>query len=412
MKKALKIILGVFLTIVLVFTGLITYKIQTGGNNTVTIPMETLDVLAADDDKTILSSNIESSVLDLEDMFSDRDLAQVVDLTESMPLTLNSNEDTVIKEEGIYLVTGDFLNSTIRIEADDKAKVQLVLDGVTITNDASPAIYVASADKVFITTTESENSLAVTGLFVPEGDVNLDAVIYSTSDLTFNGLGSLDITSTKGNGITAKDDLKVTGGTYTITAEEDGLEANDSIRIYNGSFAIESGKDALHSENEEDLTIGYIYIRDGVFNLNAGDDAIRANSIVQIDDGDILVTYCVEGIEASYIQINGGSVDIYSANDAINAANKSVYPMKIEVNGGDIAIALGQGDTDGFDSNGDLTVNDGIISVSSAMAAFDVDGVITWNGGQITVDGQVIDEIETQQIGIGMFLSKFGGGDQ
>ena len=40
---------------------------------------------------------------------------------------------------------------TVRIEADKEAKIQLVLDGVSITNDDFPAIYVVSADKVFIT---------------------------------------------------------------------------------------------------------------------------------------------------------------------------------------------------------------------------------------------------------------------
>ena len=75
-----------------------------------------------------------------------------------------------------------------------------------------------------------------------------------------NGTGTLEIVSSNGNGITSKDDLKVTGGTYSITSLMDGLEANDSIRIAGGDITITTNKDALHSENEDDSSLGYIYI--------------------------------------------------------------------------------------------------------------------------------------------------------
>ena len=76
----------------------------------------------------------------------------------------------------------------------------------------------------------------------------------------FKRTGTLEIVSEEGNGIAGKDDLKITGGSYIITASSDGIEANDSIRIYDGDITIVSGKDALHSENEDDLSLGYIYI--------------------------------------------------------------------------------------------------------------------------------------------------------
>ena len=64
----------------------------------------------------------------------------------------------VINEEGVYVLSDTAENVTVTenvtviVEADDKAKVQLVLDGVSIKNDDSPAIYVKSADKVFVYT--------------------------------------------------------------------------------------------------------------------------------------------------------------------------------------------------------------------------------------------------------------------
>ena len=45
------------------------------------------------------------------------------------------------------------------MEVKDTEKVQLVLNGVEITNETSAAIYVRSADKVFITTTENAENV-------------------------------------------------------------------------------------------------------------------------------------------------------------------------------------------------------------------------------------------------------------
>jgi hypothetical protein len=338
-------------------------------------------------------SSEEGSILDTSDLFSDRDLNQSPDLDEAENIELKSGEDVNIDKEGIFVLSGEVEDVTVYVEADDEAKVQLVLDNVSITNEDKPAIYVKTGDKVFVTTSDGENTLEVSGDYVADGDTNLDAVIFSKSDLTLNGTGTLGITSSKGNGITSKDDLKVTGGNYTVSSYADGLEANDSVRIYDGNIEIESNKDAIHSENEDDPTLGYIYIKGGTINIKAADDGIRANSIVQIDDGTVAVETSTEGIEGTYIQINGGEINVYSTDDGINATNKSSsYDVVIEVNGGTMDVEVGSGDTDGFDSNGSLYVNGGTISVT-ANSAFDTDGEAQLNGGEVTVNGEVITEI-------------------
>jgi hypothetical protein len=128
-------------------------------------------------------------------VFTDRDLLQTPDLSEAQYLTASDGETLSITEAGIYVISGSAEDCTIRVEAADDAKVQLVLDGVSITNADFPAIYVISADKCFVTTTDSENSLTVTGSFTSDGDTNTDAVIFSKDDLVLSGTGSLEITS-------------------------------------------------------------------------------------------------------------------------------------------------------------------------------------------------------------------------
>lgn len=289
--------------------------------------------------------------------YTKRDLEQSPDLSDAKTITLTDGQDVEITEEGIYVISGTAKDVTIKVTAAEDAKVQLVLDGVSISNTDSPAIYVTEADKVFITTTEgSSNTLSVSGSFVADGDTNLDAVIFSKQDLVLNGLGSLNVSASKGNAITSKDDLKVTGGTYTLTAEsKKGLEANDRIMIYDGNFTI-SAK---------------------------------------------------EGMEASQIIIDGGDITISASDDGLNATlNSENYDVLVVINNGNIKIDMAQGDTDGIDSNGDITINGGTIEIN-CQSPFDYDGTGTLNGGSITVNGEETTELTNQ---FGGMEGGMGGG--
>lgn len=348
---------------------------------------------------------------DLTDLFSKRDLNQTPDLTDADIIEVVDGKSYTISSEGIYIIRGTATNCTIRVEADKEAKVQLVLDGVSITNDNFPAIYVVSADKCFVTTTDSENTLTVTGKYTSEGSTNTDAVIFSKDDLVLNGTGILNINSYYGNGISGKDDIKVTGGTYNIKSAEDGIEANDSIAIYDGIFNITTNKDGLHSENDEDDTVGWIYIKDGSFNINVKSDGIQATTFLVVDGGDLVIN-AAEGIEATYIQINGGNLDITASDDGMNASYKSksyTVPV-IEFNGGTTVIEVGQGDTDAVDSNGNIYVNGGTISVTSTVSSFDYDGTAEYNGGTIIINGTQVDSIPQSMMGGGPGGMKGGFG--
>ena len=345
-----------------------------------------------------LSSGKSESV-DTEELFSKRDLNQTPDISDAETITVESGKTYTISEAGTYVFKGTASNSTIQVEADKEGKVQLVLDGLSITNDSFPAIYVVSCDKCFITTS-GDSSLTVTGSFVNDGDTKTDAVIYSKDDLVFNGTGKLTIVSNTGNGISGKDDIKFTGGTYDIGSALDAIEANDSIAVYDGNFTISTSKDGLHSENSDDNTVGWIYIKNGTFDIKAKSDGIQGTTYVQIDGGDITINGR-EGIEATYVQINGGNINITASDDGINASSKSsIYSLPvIEFNGGYTVIVVGDGDTDGVDSNGNIIVNGGTIDVTGKMSTFDYEYSAEFNGGTIIANGEEVDEIPQSMMG-------------
>ena len=88
-----------------------------------------------------ISATLSNTETDLTDLFSKRDLNQAPDLTDADIIEVADGKSYTISSEGIYIIRGTATNCTIRVEADKEAKVQLVLDGVSITNDNFPAIY-------------------------------------------------------------------------------------------------------------------------------------------------------------------------------------------------------------------------------------------------------------------------------
>ena len=346
----------------------------------------------------VVSAN---SKIDTTDLFSERDMTQTADTSEAKYITVSDGDKLTISEKGVYVLTGTASEYTVTVEAGEEDKVQIVLDNVSVTNSSKPVIYVKSADKVFVTTTEgSTNTLSVTGTFAADGTTNTDAVIFSKSDITLNGLGTLNISSSD-NGVATKDDLKVTGGTYTFNCSGTALEAHDSIRIADGTINIEKSNDGLHAEDDDDDTTGFIYIKDGTLTINSADDGIHGTTVIQIDGGKIDIT-AAEGIEGTFIQINGGTINISASDDGINAAKKSdsYGTPEVEFNGGETTITMGQGDTDGVDSNGNITVNGGTVSVTG-QSAFDYDGTGTVNGGTVIENGEETNTLTNQFAGGG-----------
>ncbi len=337
------------------------------------------------------------TALDTESLFTDRDLTQTADLSGAEYITVKDGENITITSGGTYVFTGTASGVTIIVEAGDEDKVQLVLDGVSISNKNFPCIYVKNADKVFVTTTGTENSLFVTGTFTDDGTTNTDAVIFSKDDLVLNGTGTLNISSSD-NGISCKDDLKITGGTYYISSQSDALEANDSVYMEDGVIVIKTGEDGVHVENDEDDTAGSFYMGGGSLTITAGDDAVHATTILQIDGGEINIS-AAEGLEATWVQINGGTISITAGDDGINGAHKSsAYTPTVEINGGTITIDMGAGDTDAVDSNGNIYMNGGTLTVT-AQSAFDYDGTAEYNGGTIIVNGVQVNSITNQMMG-------------
>lgn len=355
------------------------------------------------------------AAIDITDMFTKRDLAGTYDESKAVKITLSGKtavcnssnvqiEDGVvtIKAAGVYVLSGTLTDGTIVVDVGDDDKVQLVLDGVSITAVDYAAIYAKNADKVFVTLAErAENSLTVSGDYVQTDDNNVDAVIFAKCDLTLGGTGSLTVKDTTGHGIVSKDDLVVTGGTYTIDSQDHCLNGKDSVRIADGTFNLSCDEDGIHAGND-DQQDGYVYIEGGDINISVGDDALHAEGLLIITGGDIDVSKSCEGVEGYKILVAGGDIDVISSDDGFNAAggssgspggNKGSFvgdmPDGSDMMGGsDMTGGSGMGGVYmDADSDAYILITGGTININADGDGIDSNGCIGITGGSVYVLG-------------------------
>lgn len=294
---------------------------------------------------TELQSSVETAAVD-SSMFTKRDSSTDYDEAAAQYIDLDAQTgDITLTEAGDYVLSGTLSDGSVIINAPEDAKLHLILNGAHIASQSAAALYVISADKVFVTLTDgSENGISAAGDSAEDDYANVDAAIFVRCDISFNGSGSLSVSSAKGRGIVSKDDLVFTGGSYMIQAANHGISGKDSIRIADGSFVVTAGKNCLDSDND-DSDKGFIYIAGGSFDLSSGndachcsgdfdflagsmeisaaDDGVHSDAALSVSGGSITILLCYDGLEGVTVDISGGTIDITSSDDGINAANGS-----------------------------------------------------------------------------------------
>jgi hypothetical protein len=209
--------------------------------------------------------------------------------------------DIVIKSGGTYSFTGSLSEGRIKVEAEGK-EVQIILNGVTITNSEKDAIYIEEAASAVIYVTEgTENNLTSgtkdsyeeaktsvseanssdetasdedttteTAADEEEGLSNSQkATIMSKCDLTIAGSGTLNVNGYINNGIQSKTNLTIGSVSLTVVAANDAVKGGESVNIESGVFDLTAVGDAVQSD-------GTLYVADGSFTVKTGDGAASA----------------------------------------------------------------------------------------------------------------------------------------
>lgn len=213
-------------------------------------------------------------------------------------------ETVTISKAGTYILSGTADNGRIIVDADKNSEVKLVFNGVNITCSDNAPIYISKAKKVYMTLNDgTENTLTDSKSYsLGEEDSNVDGCIFSKTDLTINGSGTLNVTANYKHGIVSKDDLVITDGTLNVTAASTAVEGKDSVKISGGKFTLSAGSNGIKSTNTEDTGKGFISITGGTFSIVSNNDAIEAETVLTVE---------------------GGSFDITTGGGSANASMKS-----------------------------------------------------------------------------------------
>ena len=151
MKKWFSMVLSLLLLLGLVGCGVADEAhVSPSGNGVVSA-----ETASASPDTEDLSLQIDA------DMFTDRDYNTDYDESESVLIQLNGSSATAssdsvqisgstitITEEATYILSGSLDDGMILVDAPDTAKLQLVLNGVSIHSETSAPLYILEADKV------------------------------------------------------------------------------------------------------------------------------------------------------------------------------------------------------------------------------------------------------------------------
>lgn len=151
-----------------------------------------------------------------------------------------------------------------------------------------------------------------------------------------------------------------------------GLKAGVSIAITGGTFTIDAQDDAVHAN-------GDITVSGGTFDIATGDDGFHADAALTLLGGTIRIAQCYEGLEGLTVDISGGEIDVVSSDDGINAA------------GGSDGEAQGPMGADQFAVNGDayIRITGGSVHIDASGDGIDSNGATWMEGGTLTIDGPV-----------------------
>lgn len=196
-----------------------------------------------------------------------------------------------IKKAGVYEISGTLSNGSIYVNVDNESEVHLILNGVTVHNETSAALFCKKAAKVTITLAEGSVNMFSDGdsYVFEEGEDEPDSTIYAKHDLVINGSGKLQVTSAYGDALKGKDCLYLLGGEVIVNSADDGIVGRDLLYIAGGTFTVTAAADALKASNDADASLGNLVVDGGIFTLTAENDGIQAENTLTINDGDFVI---------------------------------------------------------------------------------------------------------------------------
>ena len=309
-------------------------------------------------------------------------------------VTQSGNIYTITKA-GTYVAKG-VLNGQIKVLAGDSDKVELSLQGATITYDQDSPIKAMTADSFDVEAKDGTENLVKDLRAVKVNDDSSvgEGAINAKVDMKLKGKGTLVVVGEYNNAVHTSDDLKVQNLTLKATGYNNALKGNDTVTISSGTiYAISKNGQGIKTKNSDVSSKG------------------NQRGTIKIDGGVIQVDSVYDGIDSSYdviinqsadtvptqVTVKTGSNATYKTNYDKNSSAKAIKAENnITINNGAIVLAASDdavhanyGETleNGSTGQGNITINGGSLSIASGDDGIHADNTLTIAGGTVAITG-------------------------
>ncbi len=195
----------------------------------------------------------------------------------------SDGDAVVLIESGVYRLSGE-RHGQIRVSVAKTQTVTLILDGLTVTSDRSAALYICSADRVYIEIPEGQTAVLTDGQsYTSESGSKPNACLYASDDLVFRGLGTLIVHGRYNNGIGCSNDIIMESGHVIVDAVKNAVKGKQSVTLRGSAdLTVTGAQDGI----ESDSTVsgeGVILLEGAAtVSIRCEDDALQAEQAVTV----------------------------------------------------------------------------------------------------------------------------------
>lgn len=360
-------------------------------------------------DKTVLSASAESKTE------SKTESAVQISEPEKANCTVTFAEDKItvagsganvsgktvnITKSGVYELSGTCGGCNIKINAGKNDHITLLLNNARLTSQSGSVIDCESAEELTLFLKSGTENLLADSPDYPDPGEEPDAAVFTRSDLIISGEGDLKVEGKFGDAIKCKDSLTVLGGVIGVNSADDAIIGKDKVDFKGGVLNITAGGDGIKTTNDTDADRGDIAISGGELNISSEADGIQAEKTLTVNGGKITIVSGGDAADAE-IERKDEPWDFDRRGSQSEEQKASQKGLKaggdIEINGGELDIKSAD---DSIHSDANVKVANGVLSLSSCDDGIHSDELLNITGGTVTIS-KSYEGLEGKSIDIG-----------